>query len=215
VVRHYRADEEYVMRVGIRPVHGVVAAALVALAVGTAGGGERAIAQGGEQVASGPVVELAASRATIAANTGPVTVQFDAATRYEREGRGSIQEIQPGQFVGATGRPTADGLDAVEVHVFSPLQTSVRQGQNSMSGANAGNLMTNAIVESFVDGVLTLRFADQSVSLNTSPATEFRRPEPASAADLYEEGRIVAMGTLDADGVLHASDVYVQGPPRQ
>jgi Domain of unknown function (DUF5666) len=166
-------------------------------------------AQGDEQRASGPVVDLADGRATVATNAGPVVVQMGPDTQYERDTFGTLGDLQPGQFVGVTGRPTGDGLEAVEIHVFPALLSSVSQGQTPMSGANAGNTMTNASIVSLDGGILTLQFADQLVTIATTPATEVRFPGPATADDVQAGRRIVAAGPTGADGVIQARGVYV------
>ena len=145
-------------------------------------------------------------------NTGPVVALLDDATSYARDGVGSLADIQPGLLVGVTGHPTADGLQAVEFHIFPARLTSVPQGQTPMSGANAGNVVTNASIESLTTGVVTLRLADRSVSILTTPATEIRRPVPASAAEVQEGTRIAVTGTPTADGALRATAVYILAP---
>ena len=163
-------------------------------------------AQGEIRVVSGVVVDLVDGRATVSTNTGPATIQVNENTRYEKQGLGTLGDIQPNQYVAVTGRPTADGQVAVQVRVFPVLQATVPARVNSpMDGPNTGNLMTNAIVESFANGRLTVRAAGQTVSIDTAPDTEVLRPEPATAADLIEGRRLVAMGILGADGVLQAA----------
>src|SRR5688572_16653088 len=149
-------------------------------------------AQGEVRVVTGVVVDLVDGRATISTNTGPATIQVNENTRYERQGTGTLSDIQPNQYVAVTGRPSGDGQVALLVRVFPVLQATVPARVNSpMDGPNTGNLMTNAIVESFVNDRLTVRAAGQSVSIDTAPDTEVQRPEPASAADLIEGRRLV------------------------
>ncbi len=166
-------------------------------------------AQGDEQRASGPVMELADGRATVATNVGPVVVQLEPDTRYEGDTIGTVGDLQPGEFVGVTGRPIGDGLEAVEIHVFPSLLSSVPQGQTPMSGANAGNTMTNATIASLDGDTLTLQFADQMVTMATTPATQVRVPGPATADDVQTGRRIVAAGPVGADGAILARGVYV------
>jgi hypothetical protein len=163
-------------------------------------------AQGEVRVVTGVVVDLIDGRATLSTNTGPATIQVNENTRYERQGTGTLSDIQPNQYVAVTGRPTGDGQVALLVRVFPVLQATVPARVNSpMDGPNTGNLMTNAIVESFANNRLTVRAAGESVSINTAPDTEVQRPEPASAADLIEGRRLVALGILGPDGVLQAA----------
>jgi hypothetical protein len=182
--------------------------ALVLAGSGTGLGALPALAQEAEQFAFGPVVELVDGMATVATSTGPVSVRLGADTRYELDSAGSLADVEAGQLVGVTGRPEAGGLSAVEIHVFPALMT-VRQAQTPMSGANAGNLMTNARVESFVDGVLTLNLADQLIPINTSAATSVTHPVPVGADTVQEGSRIGVSGPVGADGVLQARVVWI------
>jgi hypothetical protein len=201
-----RMDIGYVRRWTLAALASVGLAAIGLAALPAAGQGE-------ERVASGDVVELDDGRAVLNTNSGPVTVLMDENTHYEREGPGTLADIQPGQFVGITGRPASDTLTAVIVRVFSVTQSTIPQGQSPMSGPDAGNLMTNAVVDSFVDDVLTVKFGDRPASINTAPDTQVLRPEPATAAEVQVGGRISAIGPMNADGMLQARVVYVR-PPR-
>ncbi len=168
-------------------------------------------AQEADQAAFGPVVELANGRATVATATGPVTVQLGPDTRVEMDSAGSLADVQPGQLVGVTGRPDGDSLTAVEIHVFPDL-LNMRQAQTPMSGANAGNLMTNARVESLANGVLTLNLADQLIPINVTPGTTVTHPVPVGADQVQEGSRIAASGPVGPDGVLQARVVWIAAP---
>lgn len=172
-------------------------------------GARTALGQETEQFAFGPVVELKDGTATVATNTGPTSVQLGADTRFELDSAGTLADVAPGQVVGVTGHPEGDGLSAVEIHVFPTLMT-VRQAQTPMSGANAGNLMTNARVESFADGVLTLNLADQLIPINTSAATSVTHPVPVAADTVQEGSRIGVSGPVGPDGSLQARVVWIQ-----
>lgn len=180
-----------------------------ALALGL--GAAPALGQDGDQFVFGPVVDLTAGQATVATPTGPVVVELAPDTIYERDSTGSLADVQPGQVVGVTGRPEGSGLTAVEIHVFPALMT-VRQAQTPMSGANAGNLMTNARVDSLADGVLTLNLADQFIPINVAPDTSVTRPAPVDASEVQQDTRIGASGPVGPDGVLRARVVWISGP---
>jgi hypothetical protein len=167
------------------------------------------LAQGTSPLTFGPVVDLTDGRATVATNTGPVVVQLGPDTEYQRDMPGTVDELQPGEFVGVTGRPTENGPEAVEVHVFPTILNSIPQGQTPMSGANAGNTMTNSVITDVSDGVLTFQVADGPVSITTTPATEVRHPGPASASDVQVGTRIAVVGATGPDGVLQATGVYI------
>ncbi|HLH24521.1 MAG TPA: DUF5666 domain-containing protein [Chloroflexota bacterium] len=195
-----------------RPRRALLAALLTSGLV--AAGLGLARAQGEVRIVSGPVVQLDGSRATVAANTGPVIVQLTDNTRYEKQGPGTLADLQPNQYVAVTGRPTDDGQVALLIRVFPAAQATVPARLNSpMEGPNAGNLMNNAIIESLANGRLTVRAGGESISIDTTPDTQVVHPVPASASDVTEGSRIAATGTMDADGVLTAAVVNLLDPP--
>ena len=171
-------------------------------------------AQGEVRIVSGPVVQLDGASATVATNTGPVTVQLTENTRYEKMGPGTLADIQPNQYVAVTGRPTDSGQVALLIRVFPAAQSTVPARVNSpMEGPNAGNLMTNAVVESLVDGRLTVRAAGETVSIDTALDTQVMRPVPATASEVVEGSRIAATGVMDNSGMLVAAVVNLLDPP--
>jgi hypothetical protein len=187
---------------------GVAAGALLLAGVGLAQ------AQGEVRIVTGSVVQLDGLRATVAANTGPVTVVMNDNTRYEKQGPGTLADLQPNQFVAVTGRPTDGGQVALLIRVFPAAQATVQARLNSpMDGPNAGNLMNNAIIESLTSGRLMLRAAGEMISIDTSPDTQVERPVPATASEVIEGSRIAATGLMDADGVLTAAVVNLLPPP--
>ena len=175
--------------------------------------GGLALAQGDQRVVSGSVVEITPGQITLSTNTGPAAVMIGPTTTYEKEGPGTIFEIQPGQLVGVTSRPDPEGPYAVHIRIFPAALSTVRQGQSAMGGTNLGNTMTNATVQSFSDDLLTLSSADQSYEIRTSPDTQVVAPQPATAADVQNGQRVAATGTMGADNMLMASIVNVLGPP--
>jgi hypothetical protein len=184
--------------------------AVVLVSLGLIGGlrATPALGQDAPQNVGGVVVEITPNQMVVNTATGPAAVQLSPDTAFERDSPGNLADIVAGQFVGVTGRPVPDGLAAVEIHVF-PSMLAIRQGQNPMSGANAGNLMTNAIVESLTDGVLLLNYADQHVAINTTPDTAVTRPESVPASEVREGTRVAATGTMGSDGALQAVVVWL------
>jgi hypothetical protein len=190
-----------------------LAAGLLAIGLVVAGAGYTR-AQGEVRIVTGSVVQLDGMRATVASNTGPVTVQMTDNTRYEKQGPGTLADLQPNQYVAVTGRPSENGQVALLIRVFPAAQATIPARLNSpMEGANAGNLMNNAIVESVTNGRLTVRAAGEALSIDTTPETQVVRPVPADASEVIEGSRIAATGLMDADGVLTAAVVNLLDPP--
>ena len=195
-----------------RPLRSI-AAAVFACAFLVAGVG-LARAQGEVRIVTGNVVQLDGLRATVAANTGPVTVQMTENTRYEKMGPGTLADLQPNQYVAVTGRPGDTNQVAVLIRVFPAAQATIPARLNSpMDGPNAGSLMNNAIIESLANGRLTLRAAGEAISVETSPETQVMRPVPAAASEVMEGSRIAATGLMDGDGVLTAAVVNLLDQP--
>lgn len=167
-------------------------------------------AQGEVRIVSGTVVDLTDGVATLSTNTGPMTVRTSPNTRYERQAPGTVGDLRPGMYVALTGRPADNSQTAVQIRVFPAAQATVPVVANRpMDGANAGNLMTNAVVQSVGDGQLTVSAAGEMVSASTTADTQVIRPEPAVAADFTEGRRIAATGIMQADGTLQAALVNV------
>ncbi len=163
------------------------------------------------RIISGTVVQLVDGRATLSTNTGPLTVQLSEDTRYEREGRGTLEDLRPNQWVAVTGRPTDNGQVAQIVRIFPIAQATVPPRFNSPMAS--GGLMTNAIVDNLENGRLTVRVAGESQAIDTNGDTQVLRPEPATAAEVRENRRIAAIGTLGGDAVLQAVHVNLLGEP--
>ena len=201
------------MRVTLRrPLLGLAAGLLATSLVAASAGYVRA--QGEVRIVTGSIVQLDGLRATVAANTGPVTVQMTDNTRYEKQGPGTVADLQPNQYVAVTGRPTDNGQVALLIRVFPAAQSTVPARLNSpMDGPNTGNLMNNAIVESLTNGRLTVRAAGEAISIDTTPETQVMRPVPAMASEVIEGSRIAATGAMDADGVLTAAVVNLLDAP--
>lgn len=187
---------------------GVAACAFLVAGVGVAR------AQAEVRIVSGNVVQLDGMRATLAANTGPVTVQMTENTRYEKMGPGTVADLQQNQYVAVTGRPGENSQVALLIRVFPAAQATIPARLNSpMDGPNAGNLMNNAIIESVANGRLMLRAAGETISVDTAPETEVMHPVPAAASEVMEGSRIAATGIMDGDGVLTAAVVNLLDQP--
>jgi len=177
------------------------------------GGTLPAAGQEEPRVATGVIEQIAGPRLTIGTPTGTLTVETTPNTRYEKEGPGTIQDLRPGQRVGVTGQPSADGeLNAVHVRVF-PEALNPFMGQRAMGGANLGNLMTNATITSLDGDTLVLSAAGSTYRIHLLPETEVVLPVPATAADVQENSRVAVTYRQRPDGTLEALGINLLGPP--
>jgi hypothetical protein len=159
---------------------------------------------------SGPIDSIAGRVLTVATNTGSRQVQVPESARIEQEGTGTVADLRPGLSVGITGRP--DGT-ARSIRIFPAALGTPRPGQIPMSGPEQGNIMTNAVIESFDGQTLVVSAAGSSFRIAVPPDAEVLKPIPASFADLAAGKRVIATGTPGADGTLVAGTVNLLGPP--
>jgi hypothetical protein len=155
---------------------------------------------------------------TVTTNTGDREVDLADSTRIEKEGKGTLSDLQPGLSVGITGKPDGSNVTAVSIRIFPAAMGTPRPGQFPMTGANAGNLMTNSVIESFDGSNLTLSAAGQRYVIGVPAGTEVLKPVPAQLAELTPGTRVLAIGPAAAgssDGPLQATTVDVFGLPPQ
>ncbi|MBI2756769.1 MAG: hypothetical protein HYX52_08675 [Chloroflexi bacterium] len=145
---------------------------------------------------------------TTAAGTQEVTLP--EGVTLEQEGKGTVADLKPGLSVGVTGKP--DGT-AISIRIFQ-ASTTVRPGQLPMAGAQAGNTMTNAVIQSFDGDTLTVQLGEQRVPLKLPAGTEVLKPVSAALSDLSAGKRVnVTAVPTGPNGALIATSVYVPGAP--
>lgn len=81
-----------------------------------------------------------------------------------------------------------------------------------MGGPQAGNVMTNARIESFDGRILTLDVGGQKVPITVPPEAEIVKPLPAALADIQPGKRVIAFGTPSGD-VLQAQTITILTQP--
>jgi hypothetical protein len=145
---------------------------------------------------------------TVSTNVGVRRVQVPESAQIQQEGKGTTTDLQSGALVGITGRP--DGT-AVVVRIF-PQGITPKPEQFPMGGPQAGNVMTNARIDSFDGRVLTVDVGGQKVPITVPAEAEIVRPEPASFADIQPGKRILAFGTPNGE-VLQAQTVTILTQP--
>jgi len=105
-----------------------------------------------------------------------------------------------------TGKP--DGT-AISIRIFQSGVT-IRPAQIPMAGAQQGNVMTNASIESF-DGKTLVVAAGDTIRLTVPADVEVLKPLPATFADLAVGKRITASGVASPDSNLVATAIYIPG----
>jgi hypothetical protein len=146
---------------------------------------------------------------TVATNTGWRKVEVPDTATILTEGQGTPADLTPGALVAVTGKP--DGT-ALIVRLFPPGATP-RSGQFPMSGAQAGNVMTNAKIEAFDGKKLSLDYDGQKASITVPSQAEIVKPVPAAFSDITIGSRVQAAGTVSGD-TLAARTVTILGAQR-
>ena len=97
------------------------------------------------------------------------------------------------------------------VRIF-PQGIAPKPAQFPMAGPQAGNVMTNARIDSFDGRVLTLDLDGQKVPITVPPDAEIVKPAPARFDDIQAGARLVAAGDQEGD-VLQAQTVTILNQP--
>ena len=157
---------------------------------------------------NGEVVSVEGRVVTVSTNLGVRQVRVPDATQVQQEGKAEPSDLEPGLLVGVTGRP--DGT-ALVVRIF-PQGIAPKPAQFPMAGPQAGNVMTNARIDSFDGRVLTLDLDGQKVPITVPPDAEIVKPAPARFEDIQAGARLVAAGDQEGD-VLQAQTVTILNQP--
>jgi hypothetical protein len=145
---------------------------------------------------------------TVATNTGARKVRVADNAVVLKNGVGTVSDLVAGSLVGVTGKP--DGT-AISIQFFPP-GISPKPSQFPMTGAQAGNVMTNASIVSFEGSTLTVDLGGENVTLTVPPDTRIIKPQPSTFSEIKPGLRVFAVGTPDGD-VLVAQTVTITTPP--
>jgi len=111
------------------------------------------------------------------------------------EGKGTLDDLKPGTMVGITGKP--DGT-ALVVRMF-PAGVSTKPSQSPMSGAQTGNIMTNAAIVSFDGKSLVVDLGGEKPTISVTPDTQVVKPVPSTFSEIKPGVRVLATGMMDGD----------------
>lgn len=157
---------------------------------------------------SGEVDAVDGRTLTVATNTGIRTVRVADTAVILKNGVGTPADLVPGSMVGVTGK--TDGT-AISIQFFPP-GISPKPSQFPMTGAQTGNIMTNASIVSFDGSTLTVDLGGEKVTLTVPPDTRIVRPQPSTFAEIKPGLRVFAVGAPEGD-VLVAQTVTITTPP--
>lgn len=148
-----------------------------------------------------------------------MTIGTDGDTRFLLTTPATIDDAVPGVYLGASGKPAADGsLAAVRVHIVPgprPAPPETERGENKSGGRAAPNREGHVFGEVVRrDGSTLLvhtRSGDDRV-VTTSERTRFVRTAPGAFSDIAV-GRPVHANVRRADGGIYASRVHFYAAP--
>jgi len=151
----------------------------------------------------------------VATSTDVVKVQVPESAPIEKEAAATADDLRTGEFVAVTARPESDGkLTALIVRIFPAALGSVRAGQFPMTGANQGNLMTNATITSWDRSTLVVDFSGEKATFAVPADAELIKSVPAQFGDLQVGWRVLAVpASRQPDGTIVARSVNALGNP--
>src|SRR5690349_18633928 len=133
---------------------------------------------------------------SVVTNTGVRKVSVPDNATILMEGYGTPADLsKTGALVAVTGKPDGTAL----IVRFFPPGISPRPSSFPMTGAQAGNIMTNATIDSFDGTTLTVDLAGPKVPITVTPDTKIVRPMPSNFSEIKPGRRVVAFGTTDGD----------------
>jgi hypothetical protein len=127
--------------------------------------------------------------------------------------KASVDQIKPGDFVGVTSIPTADGKNgAVEVLIFPAAMKGTGEGSYAWD-LKPNSTMTNATVANAVKSVdghqLTLTYKGGEKTIAITDGTPIVTTAPATEADLKPGATVFVPSQKADDGTLTSSRVVV------
>jgi hypothetical protein len=147
---------------------------------------------------------------SVVTNTGVRKVRVADNATVLIEGEGKPDDLKtPGPLVAITGKP--DGT-AIVVRFFPPGITP-KPDQFPMGGPQAGNIMTNATIDSFDGKTLIVNLSGSKATITVVPETKIVKPMPAQFADIKPSTRVLAVGTPDGDNLNAQTVTIITQPP--
>jgi hypothetical protein len=129
--------------------------------------------------------------------------------------KASLADIKNDTFIGIAGMPQPDGsIEAFSIHIFLPAQRGVVPDRHGPWDAKPGSTMTNAYVESTVEGKdgnsLMVKYKDGEKKITVTPQTVIAAAAPANKDELKVGAQLIIFGwDKQPDGSVLAKTMYV------
>jgi len=138
---------------------------------------------------NGVVQSVTGSSVTLANGT---SFTISSNTRFLHAVDVGVSDLQSGDLVAVTAKKQDDGtLLASVVNVFpKSIQANIRQGQSPMA---AGNLMTNAAVDTVANGGFTVKYPDGTAQVKLAPDAKVTKLADGTLADVKVGSTVLAL----------------------
>ena len=129
--------------------------------------------------------------------------------------KASLADIKNDSFIGIAGMPQPDGsIEAFSIHIFLPAQRGVVPDRHGPWDAKPGSTMTNAYVESVVEGkdgnTLMVKYKDGEKKIVVTPQTVIAAAAPANKDELKPGTQVIIFGwDKQPDGSVLAKTMYL------
>ncbi|HWA44229.1 MAG TPA: DUF5666 domain-containing protein [Hypericibacter adhaerens] len=156
----------------------------------------------------GTIKSVAADTLTVETNGGTVLdVALDGKTSVHAITLGTVEEIQPGRYIGVTAVPQGDGtLKALEVHVFPPDMAGTGDGHRPWDLAPDSS-MTNGLVGELATSngrMITVKYKDGQQQVAIPDGMPVVNIEPGDRSLLTPGTHVMIFAQKNADGTLVA-----------
>jgi hypothetical protein len=190
------------------PTTASAAASASPVAASASPGASPSPAAAASPVVSGEIDSIDGRVLSVSTQTGLRKVRVSDNATILIEGKGAPEDLKPGALVAITGKPDGTAL----IVRFFPPGISPKPSQFPMSGAQAGNIMTNANIVSFDGKGLVVDFGGEKQTITVLPETQIVKPVPSTFSELKPGVRVTAFGTPDGDA-LSAQTVTIAAQP--
>jgi hypothetical protein len=189
--------------------------ALAAAAVGIVFAATTAFAQQPGRI-RGQIEKADGGMFTVKTRDGAMlNVKLDEKVRVSALVKASLADIKTDSFIGIAGVPQPDGsIQAFSIHMFLPAQRGVVPDRHGPWDAKPGSTMTNAYVESIVQGkdgeTLTVKYKDGEKKIVVTRDTVIAAAAPGNKDELKPGAQIIIFGwDKQPDGSVLAKVMYV------
>lgn len=164
----------------------------------------------------GAIVSVSADGALIEGRTragDPAQLRLKPDVRVVGITAASLEDLHDNSYIGVAAVPEgADGLVAVEVHIFPKSMRGAGAGHRPFD-LGPGSSMTNGALTARVESVngptVTVSYPDGAKAIRIDKSTKIVAFAPGDRSELKAGAQIIARGTKGEDGVIDAGTVLV------